>query len=82
MQDTVWTQRKASEIRIGEILIRNVEPAWEWVPGPYGAFIVQEVVARGDEWTLSGIDASGVDKSVHQFSFDVDELVWIKPLLH
>ena len=77
-----WVQRKACDVVAGDILVRNVRPGFEWVPGPYGAFVVQEVRNHGDEWNIYGADASGVDKEQHQFDYDVEELVWVKPSLN
>ncbi len=78
-----WVEREASEVQVGDILIRNVRPGFEWAAIDCGAFVVRSVsnAGTGDEWRIRGVDASGVDKKVRTFAYDVSEIVMVKPNL-
>jgi hypothetical protein len=64
--------KTVAEIKVGDKFIKNVKRGFEWVPGPYGAFIVQGVSRSEDEVTLHFIEASGCGP-VHAMAFDCGE---------
>lgn len=75
-----WTQVKARDLKPGTRIIRNVEAGFEWVPGPYGAFIVQKVKAYDDEFRFVVMEAWGPEKAgakTFKISYDGDELVTV-----
>lgn len=75
-----WKQVKARELRVGDRVIRNVQPGFEWSPGPYGAFLITEIRISGDEFRFIGKATwsnRGWCGELVEFSYDGDEEVMI-----
>lgn len=73
-----WTTRIAGHVTVGMTIIRNVEEGMEWVPGPYGAFVVKEIKWQQDEVFFTTTEAWGGATEV-TFSYDGEETVTVKP---
>lgn len=72
-----WKKTTARQLKVGDTIIRNVEPGFEWVPGPYGAFVVRSIRPVQDEFFFTAEEAWGGGALV-KFSYDGDEEVTIK----
>lgn len=70
-----WIKKPAKDIVINDWIIRNVQVNYEWVPGPYGAFIVNKIHRVQDEVRFICCEASGCDKTRQKFCYDVEELI-------
>lgn len=76
-----WITVKASEVKEKNILIRQVKEGFEWVPGPYGAFVVVGIEWRQDEVVFTLAPCWGGKKRV-KVSYDGDEKVVVKKNHH
>lgn len=73
-----WKQTPARDLKVGDRIIRNVKEGFEWVPGPYGAFIIKSIKAYGDEFRFVAMEARGDPEAGAlevKFRYDGDELV-------
>lgn len=73
-----WMTISACDVRKDDVIIRNVVPGYEWVPGPYGAFVVKETSWSQDEVRFMVLDASGCDIKIIKVSYDAEEAVMVK----
>jgi hypothetical protein len=76
-----WTKTKARDLKANDIVIRNVEEGFEWVPGPYGAFIVKSMRWAGDEVTFTCTKVWDASANV-VLVYDGDEEVTVKVIPH
>jgi len=75
--ETIWVEKTARQVTLGETLIRNVVKGFEWVPGPYGAFVVTKIHWCGDEVTFTCTPAwSNIEPSV-TVKYDGEEDLWV-----
>jgi len=71
-----WIKVPARLLTVNMIVVRQVEPRMEWVPGPYGAFVIDKIKAMDDEFVFTCHEAWGGEKPV-KFSYDGDEEVTV-----
>lgn len=76
-----WIKITAREVVEGDILIRQVEEDMEWVPGPYGAFVVEKIRKVQDEFSFVANEVSGCGVRV-KVMYDGDEEVTVKRKTH